>query len=66
MPWVTFTQDFNFSPGALGGRVSTAYKSGMTQNVTRECADIAIGAGKAKRAANPRRIAEKKAERAKG
>jgi hypothetical protein len=45
--WVRFTADFDFSPAAFGGRSTTAYKAGMALNVTRECADKAIGAGKA-------------------
>lgn len=45
--WVRFTADFPFSPEARGGRVTIAYKAGMTMNVTRECADKAIAAGKA-------------------
>lgn len=45
--WVRFTADFPFSPEVRGGRVTIAYKAGMTMNVTRECADKAVGAGKA-------------------
>jgi hypothetical protein len=37
--WVRFTGDFDFSPAALGGRSTTAYRAGMELNVTRECAD---------------------------
>ena len=55
MPWITFTDDFDFSPAAKGGRVTTAYKRGMTMNVTRECAELAIAKAKAKRAASARR-----------
>jgi hypothetical protein len=45
--WIRFTSDFPFSPAARGGRVTIAYKTGMTMNVTRECADKAIAVGKA-------------------
>jgi hypothetical protein len=45
--WVRFTGDFDFSPAALGGRSTTAYRAGMELNVTRECADQAVAAGKA-------------------
>ena len=44
---VRFIRDFDFSPEALGGRVTIAYKAGMVQSVTRECAGKAIPAGKA-------------------
>jgi hypothetical protein len=43
--WFRFEKDFNFSPDAKGGRVSIAYKAGMVQNVTRECAEKAKAAG---------------------
>jgi hypothetical protein len=39
--WFRFTRNFDFSPAARGGRVTIAYKAGMVQNVTRECADVA-------------------------
>lgn len=55
MPWVRFTAPFDFSPAALGGRSTVAYPAGMERNVTRECADIAIPAGKAERIAAPRK-----------
>ncbi|WP_181171963.1 MULTISPECIES: hypothetical protein [unclassified Mesorhizobium] len=45
--WVKFTADYDFSPDDLKGRHTTAYKAGMVQNVTRECAEKAIAAGKA-------------------
>lgn len=51
--WVRFTEDFDFSPDALGGRVTTAFKAGMVENVTRECAGAAIDAGRAVRTSNP-------------
>jgi hypothetical protein len=43
--WFRFTRDFDFSPAAKAGRVTVAYKAGMVQNVTRECADAAEKAG---------------------
>lgn len=46
MAWVRFTGDYNFRPTYA---VTIAYKAGMTQNVTRECATLAIAAGKAVR-----------------
>ncbi len=55
--WVRFTADFDFSPAAFGGRSTTAYKAGMVLNVTRECADLAIAAGKAVAGRKPRKDA---------
>lgn len=52
--WLRFTSDYDFSPDARGGRVTIAYKAGMTRNVTRECADRAIVAGKCVRTTSPR------------
>lgn len=52
--WVRFTADFDFSPAAHGGRVTLAYKAGTLDNVTRECADLAIAAGRAVKAKSPR------------
>ena len=43
--WFRFDRDFDFSPTAKGGRVTVAYKAGMVQNVTRECAEAAEKAG---------------------
>lgn len=51
--WVRFTEDFDFSPPALGGRVTTAFKAGMVENVTRECATAAFAAACAVRANRP-------------
>lgn len=51
--WVRFTQPYDFSPEAKGGRVTIVYKGGV-HNVTRECADKAIAAGKAVRTTSPR------------
>lgn len=55
MPHVRFTADFDFSPAALGGRVTLAYRAGTTVTVTTECATAAIAAGKAVKASPPRR-----------
>ena len=55
MAWVRFTADFDFSPAAFGGRSTTAYKAGMVVNVTRECADMAVRAGKAVVGRKPRK-----------
>ncbi|WP_144223612.1 hypothetical protein [Mesorhizobium amorphae] len=52
--WVRFTEDFDHSPAALGGRVTTAYKAGMVENVTRECGGAAIAANRAVHASKPR------------
>jgi hypothetical protein len=43
--WFRFEKDYDFSPDAKGGRVTIAYKAGMVQNVTRECAEKAEAAG---------------------
>lgn len=50
--WVRFTADFDWKPQP---QAITAYKAGMVQNVTRACADAAVSAGKAVKAAKPRR-----------
>lgn len=47
MPWIAFTRDFDWSPPEKKGRVSIAYKSGMTLFVRRTCAEEAIAAGAA-------------------
>lgn len=44
---VRFLEDYDFNPAAHGGRVTLAYKAGTEDNVTRECAEGAIAAGKA-------------------
>lgn len=49
MPWIRFTADYDFSPVALKGHVTIAYKAGMVKNVTTECATLAVGADKAER-----------------
>lgn len=44
---VRFGRDFDFSPAAMRGAVTIAYKAGDELPVTRECADAAVkdGAG---------------------
>ncbi|WP_299009940.1 hypothetical protein [uncultured Caulobacter sp.] len=46
MPWVRFTEDHDFTPAA-NRRTTLAYKAGTIDNVTRECAEQAIGLGRA-------------------
>lgn len=52
--WVRFTADHDYYPSAHGGRVCLAYKAGTVDNVTRECADQALAAGKAEKTTSPR------------
>lgn len=42
---VTFKRDFDFSPAAFKGALTTAYKAGQTYTVTQEAADAAVAAG---------------------
>lgn len=58
MAWVTFTADFDFSPAARKGTVTIAYKAGTTDNVTRECLEQVLEAGKAERTTAPKAKAE--------
>lgn len=52
MAWIKFTSDYNWrQPG-----FTIAYKTGMTRNVTRACAEAAMKAGKAE----PRQTQTKK------
>jgi|GEM_PF-803231 len=44
MVWVRFTEDYDFRATK---RATVSYKAGTKMNVTRECADRAIAAGKA-------------------
>ena len=46
MAWVKFLSDFDFRPAARR-RVLIAYRKGQVENVTRECRDRAVEAGKA-------------------
>lgn len=43
MPWLRFIADLDWKPTP---GTTTAYLAGMVQNVTRDCADKAIAAGK--------------------
>lgn len=45
MSWVRFTDDYNYRKPAF----TIAYKAGMVENVTAECATLAIAAGRAVR-----------------
>lgn len=51
MPWVEFTNDFNWRPKA---NVIVAFKRGLKVFVTRRCAQTAIEAGKAVITVRPR------------
>lgn len=53
MPWVRFTEDFNWHVPAYKGRVTVAFKSGTTKFVTREAAGAAIAGGKAEPVERP-------------
>lgn len=52
--WVRFLADFDFLPAAMGGRSLIAYKAGVTENVTTECAGLALAAGKAEKTKAPK------------
>lgn len=54
MAWIRFTDNYNYRKPAF----TIAYKTGMTQNVTSECATLAIAAGKAVRLRKPNKDAE--------
>lgn len=51
--WVEFTDRFNFIPKAKPN-AGTLYPKGYKGRVTKECADRAIEAGKAKESTDPR------------
>lgn len=51
MAWVRFTADFSWRQPAF----TIDYKSGQTLNVTRICAEEAVGKGVAVKTAAPRR-----------
>ncbi len=53
MPWITVTRAFDFTPESER-RVTVAYPVGAF-NVTRECADLALAKGFAKRSQAPKR-----------
>ena len=52
MPWIEFTDDFDFIP-PNERRVTLSNKAGQVKNVTTECANAAKDAGKGKPAKNP-------------
>lgn len=52
MAWLRFTADMDWKPTA---GTTIAYKAGMVLNVTRDCADKAIAAGKGVRLKAPRK-----------
>lgn len=47
MPWVKFTDDFDWYPPERNGRYCVAYRAGMSLLVTTPCAIAAVDAGKA-------------------
>jgi hypothetical protein len=53
MPWVRFTDNFNWHVPTYKGRVTVAFKKGTTKFVTRACAAEALGKGKAEPAERP-------------
>ena len=53
--WVRFTADFSWRRPAF----SIDYKAGMTLNVTRDCANAAVAAGKAERVKRERSDGDK-------
>lgn len=53
MPKVRFLEDFDFSPAALNGRSTTAYKAGQEKTVTTECWNAAKALKKAVLAEKP-------------
>ncbi|PWK65866.1 hypothetical protein [Aminobacter sp. AP02] len=60
--WLRFTADMDFKPAA---GTTIEYKAGMVQNVTRDCADEAVTAGKGVRLNAPRKgeVADKAVDR---
>lgn len=51
--WVRFKEVFDWSPPSANQSWSQTYQPSV-QNVTKECAEAAIAAGKAEEAKNPR------------
>lgn len=51
MPWVRFTEDFDWQP--RGARWMIAYKSGTVRLVNSRCAEDAVKAGKAEYTERP-------------
>lgn len=52
--WVRFTADFSWRQPAF----TIAYKAGMVENVTRDCGEAAVAAGKAIRLKKTRKDEE--------
>lgn len=55
MPWIRFTEAFNWHVPKYKGRVTVSFKLGTTKFVTRDCAAKALAAGKAEPAQRPRK-----------
>lgn len=55
MAWVLFTADHDFRTGALEVAQTIAYRAGMRCSVLRECADQAVGLGRAVEIKTPKR-----------
>ena len=53
MPWVRFSADFDWPVPERNGQALIAYRTGMVKLVRKACAEQAIAAGKAARAARP-------------
>lgn len=53
MPWVTFTEDFDWDPPELKRRVTQVALAGQTIFVRQPRADAAIAAGKGRLTTNP-------------
>lgn len=45
MPTVTFIEDFDWTPPEANGRITIAYKAGMTVKVRKRAAEAAMAAG---------------------
>ena len=53
MPWIKFSDNFDWNPEPHSGRVTIAYKRGMRLLVNTPCAEAAIATGKGKRCLPP-------------
>lgn len=54
MPWVKFSENFDWDVPKYKGTVTIAYKAGTTKLVTQDCADRAKALGKGKIVKNPK------------
>jgi hypothetical protein len=54
MPWVKFSENFDWDVPRYNGSVTIAYKAGTTKLVTQGCADRAKALGKGKVVVNPK------------